>query len=107
MMAQGKAVGPATAGVLKRVMKSRPHPELGYRSCQGILRLGQRYSKERLEAACQRALSLNACSYRSIQSILSTGLDRQPIEAAEESASHNQHHLNVRGSSYYGPREVM
>jgi transposase len=107
MMAQGKAVGPATAGVLERVMESRPHPELGYRSCQGILRLGQRYSKERLEAACQRALSLNACSYRSIQSILSTGLDRQPIESIEESASHNQRHVNVRGSSYYGPREVM
>jgi len=107
MIAQGKAVGPATAQVFQRVMDSRPHPELGYRSCQGILRLGKRYSHERLENACQRALRLNACSYRSIQSILSTGLDRQPVEPVEESSSHQRHHSNVRGSSYYGSREVM
>ena len=107
MIEKGKAVGPATVGVLKRVMESRPHPELGYRSCLGIIRLGKRYSNQRLEAACQRALTLNACAYRSIQSILSTGLDRQPVEPAEVSPAHKTVHTNVRGSSYYGPREVM
>jgi len=107
MIARGKAIGPATVGVLERVLESRPHPELGYRACQGIVRLGQRYSDERLEAACQRALTLNACSYRSIQSILSSGLDRQPVEPAEVSAAHNDLHTNVRGSTYYGPKEVM
>ncbi len=106
MIEKGRVIGPATVAVLQRVLKSRPHPELGYRSCLGIVRLGTRYSKERLEAACQRALTLNACSYRSLKSILSTGLDRQPVEAAEVSSAHRGVHSNVRGASYYGSKEV-
>ena len=107
MIEKGKEIGPATVGVFKRVMDSRPHPELGYRSCQGIIRLGKVHSNERLEAACQRALALNACSYRSVKSILSTGLYRQPIEKPEISPAHNETHTNVRGASYYEPKEVM
>jgi transposase len=107
MIAKGKAIGPATVAVLKRVLESRLHPELGYRSCLGIVRLGTRYSNERLEAACQRALSLNACSYRSLKSILSTGLDRQPVEEAEVAPAHRGVHTNVRGACYYGSKEVM
>jgi transposase len=106
MIARGKAVGPATAEVLQRIMASRPHPELGYRSCMGVLRLGQRYTNERLEAACRRALCVNTCSYRSIRSILSTGLDRQPVESAAASPAHETTHPNVRGASYYGSKEV-
>src|SRR5207244_4154248 len=63
-----------------RIMESRKHPELGYRSCLGVLRLGERYGRERLETACRRAVALNACSYRRIKSMLETGLDRQPLE---------------------------
>ena len=107
MIARGKAVGPATAEVFERILASRPLPELGYRSCLGVLRLGRRYSNERLEAACLRALALNTCSYRSLQSILSTGLDRQPVEPSRSSAAHDHLHPNVRGSAYYGPKEVI
>jgi transposase len=106
MIARGKAVGPATAEVLERIMASRPHPELGYRSSMGVLRLGRQYTNERLEAACQRALAVNTCSYRSIRSILSTGLDRQPLESSTASPAHDTVHPNVRGSSYYGSKEV-
>jgi transposase len=106
MIARGKAVGPATAEVCQRIMASRPHPELGYRSCMGVLRLGKQYTNERLEAACRRALSVNTCSYRSIRSILATGLDRQPVESTPPSPAHDTVHTNVRGSSYYGSKEV-
>ena len=41
-------------------MESRPHPEQGYRTCLGIIRLGKRYGEPRLEAACRRALSVRA-----------------------------------------------
>jgi len=102
MIEKGALVGPATAELLDRIMKSRPHLELGYRSCLGVLRLGNRYTQERLEAASQRALTLNACSYQSIKSILANGLDRQPVEATEVSAAHQALHANVRGASYYG-----
>jgi transposase len=103
----GRVVGEATAAVLERIMQSRPHPELGYRSCLGVLRLGDRYTRERLEAASRRALALNACSYRSLKSILAAGLDRQPAEPLEApSRAHQATHVNVRGASYYGPEEV-
>ena len=48
MVEKGRAVGPATADVLQKIMDERKHPELGYRSCLGVLRLGKRYSAERL-----------------------------------------------------------
>ena len=64
-----------------------------------MLRLGKRYGPERLEAACTRAVSIGAFSYRSVESILSTGLDRQRLQPP----SGNGHgpHPNVRGPSYY------
>ncbi len=99
---KGRAIGPSTAALLERILQSRKHPELGYRSCLGILRLGNRYTKERLEAACLRAVALNTCSYRSIQSMLATGFDRQPLEQPDTPAVHREIHANVRGAGYYG-----
>jgi transposase len=72
-----ETVGPATANVVSTILESKPHPEMGYRACLGILRLAKGYSAERLEAASQRALLMGACSYRSLKSILSRSLDRQ------------------------------
>jgi transposase len=98
---KGRAIGPSTAAVLERIMRSRTHPELGYRSCLGVLRLGDRYTTERLEAACRRALAMNTCSYRSIKSMLKTGFDRQPLDLPKLPASHGEVHVNVRGADYY------
>lgn len=102
MIERGRVVGPNTMAVLEQILKSRRHPELGYRSCLGVLRLGNRYSSERLEAACHRALQRNTCSYQSLKSILATGLDRQPLEEASLARVHAESHPNVRGASYYG-----
>jgi transposase len=52
----GETIGAATAEVIRTILASRPHPEMGYRACLGILRLAKTYSNERLEAASQRAL---------------------------------------------------
>jgi transposase len=73
----GETVGSATAEVIRTILASKPHPEMGYRACLGILRLAKTYSNERLEAASQRALQLQACSYSSLRSILKRSLDRQ------------------------------
>jgi transposase len=92
--------GPAVAQVVEAILASRPHPQQGFRSCLGIMRLGKRYGDERLEAACQRALTLGACSYKSLESILKNGLDRRPLpEQAGTTAS--PHHPNIRGPQYY------
>lgn len=92
--------GPATAKLAEAILVARRHPEQGFRSCLGIVRLGDRYGAERLEAACERALAVRAYSYRSVESILRTGLDRQPLPADGPARAHPSHD-NVRGADYY------
>jgi len=100
-----REAGPSVGGLIERVMSRRAHPQQGFRSCLGIMRLGQRYGAQRLEAACQRALQVDAVSYRSVRSILQAGLDRQEVPAGEPSSALPQVHENLRGSSYYGGEE--
>jgi transposase len=92
--------GPATAQVVETILASRPHPQQGFRSCLGIMRLGKSYSPERLEAACRRALTLGACSYKSLESILKKGLDRQPLPPPPDVIA-SPSHPNIRGPQYY------
>jgi transposase len=94
-----QTVGPETAQLFTAILESKPHPEMGYRSCLGILRLGNRYSVERLEAAARRAMATGACSYRSVKSILERRLDHQPLETPP-SAPPLQHE-NLRGAAYF------
>jgi transposase len=81
-------------------MAARPHPEQGFRSCLGIIRLGNRYGTERLEAACSRALAVRSYNYRSVESILRTGLDRKPLPDEPPARTHPSHD-NLRGPDYY------
>lgn len=91
--------GPYSAAVVAAILASRPHPQQGFRSCLGLMRLGQAYGKARLEAACQRATALQAYSYKSIESILKHGLDQKPLRSTPESAP--LRHPNIRGAQYY------
>jgi transposase len=91
--------GPQCAKVVEHILQNKPHPEMGFRSCLGIIRLGKGVGAERLEAACARALRFGTCSYRSIKSILENGLDRQPQEP--ELPLNSPAHENVRGQVYY------
>ena len=93
--------GVATAQVVDAILVSRPHPQHGFRSCLGIMRLGKRYGKERLEAACRRALAIGAASYKSIHSILQHDLDQQPLPEPANNPTPTLHHDNVRGPNYY------
>ena len=93
--------GPATANLVEKIIASRPHPEQGYRAALGIIRLAGRYGPERAEAACARALRLRAYSYRSVESILRTGLDRQPLPGDSPALPPHPAHVNVRGPDYY------
>ena len=52
LIAWGRKAGPHTAAFVERLLESRPHPEQGYRSCLGLMKLLRAYSAERLEAAC-------------------------------------------------------
>jgi len=96
----GQSVGPATGQLIGKILESKPHPEIGYRACLGILNLGKQFSHTRLEPACQRALQAQAYSYQSVKSILQRGLDRQPSLMPEVERSSPKHE-NLRGSDYY------
>lgn len=101
-----ESVGSATAQVVRTILETKPHPEMGYRACLGILRLGKTYSHERLEAASERALQLRACSYQSLQSMLKRSLDRQAVLEPEENKP-GPRHENVRGADYYDPPNTL
>jgi len=95
-------VGPKTRGLAEAILTERRHPEQGYRSCLGILRLGKAYGNERLEAACGRALQVGARSYRNVETMLKHGLDRLPVPGAEQAGETGAGmHEHVRGPDYY------
>jgi transposase len=94
-----KKTGPHTAQLVHVLLQSRRHPQQAYRSCLGLLRLGDRYGQERLEAACRRALPAGIHSYKGVKNILDAKLDQVEIE--EPSAVIPASHENVRGQEYY------
>lgn len=99
LISWAQTVGPFTDQLFTAILESKPHPEMGYRSCLGILRLGKHYTNARLEAAAQRAVATGACSYHSVKSILKRGLDRQPLETSASVPP--LEHENLRGAAYF------
>jgi len=96
-----ETIGPATAAVAATILERRPHPEQGYRSCLGLLRLGREYGPTRLEAACCRAQALGAFAFKSVQSILKTGLDQHRLPEPATTAPLPFEHEHLRGTLYY------
>jgi transposase len=90
-------VGPDTDTLVEVILRSRPHPEQGFRSAIGILSLVKRYGSDRVDAACARALSINARSYTSVAEILKNGRDKVAPAAPDTPLFH----ANIRGSQYY------
>lgn len=94
------AIGPSTGALCVLILEERAHPEQGFRSCLGILRLAKAFGQERVEAACARALEIGTRTYGSVKSILDNNLDRQaPPQRAADSPAIN--HRNIRGARYY------
>jgi len=99
MVQWAATVGPRTREVVETILAAFPHPEMGYRSCLGIIRLGQRYPTARVEAASQRALTTGAVSYKSMDSILRRSLEQQPLNPPP--ARPLSGHDNIRGAAYF------
>ena len=101
LMNWAASVGPATGELVKRLLLEKQHPEQGYRSCLGLMRLARSAGRDRMEAACTRALAIGAHRYRSVASILEKGLDRQPVTGPAQAELALPDHANVRGPDYY------
>ena len=96
---QADAIGRNTSALVEIILRERAHPEQGFRSCVGIVRLAKTWGRERLEAACCRALEIGARSYSSVNSILKNNLDRRrPAMPADGPAIA---HDNIRGPTYF------
>jgi hypothetical protein len=80
------------------VLANRPHPEQGFRTCLGVLRLYRGLDPARAEAVSARAIAIGALTYKSIASILAHNLDRAAPQAGTAPVID---HPNVRGSRYF------
>jgi len=96
---EAEKIGPHDA-LFEAIMKAKPHPEQGFRSCLGILSLVKSYGPERIEAAARRGNDIRATTYGSIKSILQNGLDRAFAKPNTPDASPIRH-ANIRGRGYY------
>ena len=95
---EAETVGRDAAVLVDVILRSRPHPEQGFRSCIGILRLVKRYGAGRVDAACARALALGTRSYTSVATILKNHRENAPGPTAEAPLLI---HENIRGPGYY------
>ncbi len=96
-------IGDHTRRIVEHTFATKPHPEMGYRSCLGLLSLAKQYGSARLEAAATRAVALGAPSRKTVVSILARGLDRESVspDDAPENSRPALSHDNVRGADYY------
>jgi transposase len=95
----GASIGANTGAVVEHLLKSKPHPEQGYRACLGLLALARQYGRGRLEAASTLAVELKSPTRKSVLSILKTGRDQRKPATPEQLEL--PEHSNVRGPKYY------
>jgi transposase len=96
---QARAIGPNTEALIIAVLARRPHPEQGFRTCLGILRLYRGINATRAEAISIRAVEIGALNYQSVASILEHRLETKTAPRTADSAPIL--HVNIRGSRYY------
>jgi transposase len=101
MISWGTSIGVNTGVLIEKILENRPHPEQGYRSALGVIRLEKKYGKDRVEEAAGRALELKAHSYQFIAKMLINGMDRAVDKSVEAQESLPLGEENIRGSGYY------
>lgn len=97
---QAAGIGSSVEELIRKVLKSKTHPEQGYKSCRGILSFAAKVGNERLNKACKRAIDFQAYNYMVVKNILEKGLDQIPEEDTPRQAT-IPFHENIRGSNYY------
>jgi len=100
LIAWSGRIGTSTQELVTVLLQQKKHPEQAYRACLGLLNLSKQYTPARLEAACQRALHINAPRLKHVKSILESNMDQLPLPLNQQQTNTDSHH-NVRGSDYY------
>jgi metal-sulfur cluster biosynthetic enzyme len=92
-------IGPSCKKAVTEILGKVPRPEMGFRSCLGLIRLAKVHSVERLEKACAMALKIKSCRYRDIRDILERKLEDSQLPKGI--FRHDFSHRNIRGGRYY------
>jgi transposase len=102
-IAWAQKIGPNTETTTRAILSRYKVEQQGYKSCLALIKLADKFSVTRLEAACQKALFYTPTpSYKSVKTILSTGQDKVIDEVQPESTASDQTYGFTRGADYYG-----
>jgi hypothetical protein len=99
LLLQATSIGTATLQAATLMLENSIYIEQNYKACFGMLMLQKKYSKQRLEAACNRALQGNRVNYTMIKNILERGLDKQIMVPQNNNSI--PLHDNIRGKNHY------
>lgn len=98
LLAQAARIGTAAVQAATLMLENSIYIEQNYKACFGMLMLQKKYGRERLEAACSRALQGSRINYTMIKNILEAGLDKQPARLEDRPLPP---HDNIRGKDHY------
>jgi transposase len=96
-------IGPSTHQIIEKVIKTKFHPQQGFRPSMGILRLSKTYGNDRLEAACRIALTFGFLRVQQISDLLKNGRDKQLKQGPTATIANRD---NVRGRDYYADQQT-
>lgn len=100
----GKSKGQNTGLFIEHLITIKAHPEQGYRSALGVIRLSDKYGAERLNQACGNALAIGTISYQTVKNMLKNGMDKVPLPTKKQDFKQQEFFIsneNVRGKNYY------
>jgi len=98
LLAQAARIGTAAVQAATLMLENSIYVEQNYKACFGMLMLQKKYGRDRLEAACSRALHGSRINYTMIKNILDAGLDKQPARVEDRPLPS---HDNIRGKDHY------
>ena len=100
MIRWAKTFGPNMEKLTETILTQKPHPEMGFRTCLGILKAAKRFNDtEAVELTAQKMLQLRSYRVKHFTSIVNnkTYLD----QAKGQTLSLPVDHENLRGATYY------
>src|SRR5262249_40886381 len=92
-------IGPNASALVEIIMREKRHPEQGFRSCRGIVKLVGRLPRRGVGPPWERPLAIATRSYPAVKSILDTKLDRKRPEKAADGPAIV--HDNIRGPTFF------
>jgi transposase len=98
-LSQGAKIGENTQSVIRRILERNRFPEQTYNACLGIFSLGRKYGNDRLEVACERAMTAPTTTYQLVRNILQNNQDKTVLFSQESFTI--PEHQNIRGKDAY------